>query len=116
MKVWVITFFLLCSAALFACSGKYDAADNGFDKICLIYENIMTNPAYEKLSMLDKHEKISDEIEQHVRDIDAIQTYSAVASADPDLKYQLFKQSAEYSLKREWDCEIIKNYQTKKGS
>jgi len=104
--IWVFFgFFLL------ACSDKYDSADNGFDKICLIYSDVMNNPAHTNRPNIEKLVLISETVEAHVRDVDAIAAYTAVASADPEKKYDLFKQAAEYSLKREWDCKTIQELQ-----
>lgn len=103
------TLTILSIFFISACSEKYDAADNGFDKICLIYTDVFSDPSHSKKPLIDKHDLVGELIEAHVKDIDAITTFSAVANADPSLKYDLFKQSAEYSLKRDWDCDIIKN-------
>jgi hypothetical protein len=92
---------------LSGCSGKYGRADNGFDKICLIYEDVLNDPANAKKAMIEKDMLIYEAIRKHVSDIDAITAFSAVASADPDKKYSLFKQAAEMSLKREWDCKVL---------
>ncbi len=99
-------FAILCISA---CSGKYDVADNGFDKICLIYTDIFNDPSLARKPAIEKYVLVSELIEAHVRDVDAITAFSAVANADPSQKYDLFKQAAEYSLKRDWDCEIMKN-------
>jgi len=39
----------------------------------------------------------------HIKDVDAITAFSAVANTNPDQKYDLYKQTEEYSLKRDWD-------------
>jgi len=101
------TIFIIAIFCISACSGKYNAADNGFDTICLIYTDVFNDPAHEKKSVIEKHVLVSELVEAHVRDVDAITAFTAVASADPSQKYDLFKQAAEYSLKRNWDCEIM---------
>lgn len=103
------TLTLLTIFSISSCSGKYDAADNGFDKICLIYTDIFNNPANSNKPVIDRLDLVGELIIAHVKDVDAITAFTAVANANPDQKYDLFKQSAEYSLKRDWDCEIIKN-------
>jgi len=96
-----------------ACSGKYEEADNGFDKICQIYADVMNDPAHLNRPVIEKFVLIAEMVETHVSDVDAISAYTAVASADPKLKYDLFKLAAEYSLKRKWDCKIIKEFNSK---
>ena len=115
MKRELLLSLLLALVLLSACSGKYDAADNGFDKICLIYEDILNDPAYAKRPRIDKYVLVSEAVQKYVTDVDAITAYTAVASAEPNLKYQLFKEAAEMSLKRAWDCEAIKNEQAQKA-
>ena len=91
-----------------SCSSQYDSVDNGFDKICLIYDDVFNDPSLKDKSPLDKYDLIHVLIKKHVFDVDAITAFVIVAQANPDDKYSLFKQSAEYSLKREWECELIK--------
>ena len=91
-----------------SCSNEYSSVDNGFDKICLIYTDVFNNLALKDKSTQSKHNAINDLIKKNVFDIDAISAFTSVAQANPEDKYSLFKQSAEYSLKREWDCTLIK--------
>lgn len=107
----VLSFLVLFISA---CNGKYSSADNGFDKICLIYSDVFTDSVHAKKSLDKKHEIVNGLIKFNVFDVDAIQAFTTVASADPKSKYDLFKQSAEYSLKRKWECEFIKNMSNKK--
>ena len=111
MRVHFFPISLFLSVLLLACSDKYDSADNGFDKICLIYSDVMNDSAHTDKPIFEKLVLISETVEAHVRDVDAIAAYTAVASADPVKKYDLFKQAAEYSLKREWDCKAIQELQ-----
>lgn len=73
-------------------------------RYCKIYTDVYSNPKYSKLSQVEKDTLISEKVESSVFSVDAIETFSAVATADPLQKYQLFKESAEYSLKRNWEC------------
>lgn len=104
------TLIILSLLFIISCSSKYDSIDNGFDKICLIYTDVFSDPALKDRSIIEKHELVYDLVKGNVTDVDAITTFVAVAKANPDEKYTLFKQSAEYSLKRAWDCELIRNY------
>jgi len=100
--------FSLVLLLITSCSNQYDSFYNGFDKICLIYNDVFNNPALKDKPRLSKQNTVHDLIKKNVFDVDAITAFTAVASANPDDKYSLFKQSAEYSLKREWNCTLIK--------
>ena len=40
--------------------------------------------------------------------IEVIEVYHALFNVDPAVRYQLFKESAEMTLGREWDCPAVK--------
>lgn len=105
VRILTALFVLLASTS----SVKYITIDNGFDKMCQIYTEVFTNSLYINKSLIEKHDVVYDMIRENVWDVDVIQAFTAVANADPDVKYDLFKQSAEYSLNREWECEIMKD-------
>ncbi|MGD8926682.1 MAG: hypothetical protein PVG20_07515, partial [Thioalkalispiraceae bacterium] len=44
------------------CSDKYDSVDNGFDKICLIYEDVLNDPANAKKAMIEKYMLVNEAI------------------------------------------------------
>ena len=108
MYIFYRSIITLSLIFIISCSGQYYSVDNGFDKICLIYNDVFNNPTLKDKSTVHKYEIINVLIKKHVVDVDAITAFVAVAQANPDDKYSLFKQSAEYSIKREWDCELIK--------
>lgn len=108
MYIFYRALIIVTLLFIISCSSQYDSVDNGFDKICLIYNNVFNDPALKNKPAIDKHEIINDLIKKYVTDVDAITAFVAVAQANPDDKYNLFKQSAEFALKREWDCEKIK--------
>ena len=75
----------------------------GFDEMCIIFtEATNRNISGQKLS-----EYIDENVRKRINSIDAIEVYSIILQVDPKERYALFKQSAEYSLKREWDCSAI---------
>ena len=76
----------------------------GFDEICTIYtEAINSSMAQEQLS-----DYIFDNVERRITDKDALQSHEAVFNLSPEERYSIFKQSAELSLKRKWDCDAVK--------
>ena len=111
MYIFYRALITLTLLFIISCSSQYDS----IDKICLIYDDVFNNPALKGKSILGKHEIINELIKKHVTDVDAITAFVAVAQANPDDKYSLFKQAAEYALKRDWDCELIKGLKGIKG-
>lgn len=76
----------------------------GFDEICAIYTEAMnSNMSKELLSQY-----VFDNIEKRVTDVDALDAHGSVFHLPPEDRYLIFKQGAEISLKRTWDCKAIK--------
>ena len=97
-KLVLITFFLTYSI----CAYAEDTA--GFDEICKIYTEAK-NSSMPKRQLSDY---IFDNIEQRVTSVDALEAHGAVFNLEPARRYSIFKQSAELSLKRDWNCEAVK--------
>ena len=96
---------LLVLPVLLTSSGVVFSADEtGFDEICRIY----TEAKNSSMSIEELSEYIFDNVKKRVSSTDALQAHDAVFQADPAVRYKLFKESAEYSLKREWDCAVIR--------
>lgn len=99
---------LFISLSTIPCSHASDTPDvNGFDTACDIFKQA----SQKNLSPEELGQYIGDRLksmpEQKAKQ-DAIDTYDVLFQATPALRYQLFKESAEYSLKRKWHCEAIK--------
>lgn len=101
--------FVIVVLSIISCSNIAKAADNGFDQICMIYNEVLNDTRNREMTIKDKLYLINEKVTKQVKFSDALQVYSAVASADPKEKYKLFKESAEYVLKREWNCSIMKS-------
>lgn len=80
------------------------ASDHGFDEICRIYTEAQ-NSSMQK-EQLSRY--IFDNVKKRVNNKDALDAHDVVFLADPKERYSLFKQSAELSLKRSWDCPAVK--------
>lgn len=92
-----IIFIWTCSIVAFA-------SDQGFDEICRIYTEAQNSSMQkEQLSSY-----IFDNVKKRVNNKDALDAHDVVFLADPKERYSLFKQSAELSLKRSWDCPAVK--------
>lgn len=94
---FVIVVFMLAA-------NVYAGQDAGFDEICRIYGEAQDrkNMDREQLSAY-----IFDNIKQRVNVVDAIQAHSAIFNLAPAERYAIFKESAEYSLKKDWDCPAM---------
>jgi len=51
---------------------------------------------------------IDNNVKNRITEKDALQAYSAIFQLDADTRYDIFKKSAEYSTKREWNCDSMK--------
>jgi len=82
------------------------AIDNisGFDVICQIY----TEANNSSMTKEQLNNYIFDNVESRVKSIDAIEAHTAVFNLEPKKRYPIFKESAEYSLKKKWNCDAIK--------
>ncbi len=83
---------------------SYAETDAGFDEICRIYTEAVNS------SM--KNEQLSDyifkNIQKRVNNKDALDVHDMIFQLAPAERYKIFKQSAEMSLKRNWDCPAVK--------
>ncbi len=95
--------FLAITLLLFSTSYLY-AKDVGFDEICRIYTEAK-NSSLKKQQLSDY---INTNISARISNKDALTTHSIIPQASPAERYQLFKKSAEHSLKRKWDCDAMK--------
>jgi len=59
------------------------------------------------MSSTDKNDYIFNNIKKRVSSTDALQAHGAVFNLEPKKRYSIFKQSAEYSLKRKWSCKAV---------
>ena len=75
----------------------------GFDEICRIYtEAVNSSMKKEQLS-----DYIFNNVKNRVNVQDALDVHDAIFQLAPAERYGIFKQSAEMSLKRNWDCPAV---------
>jgi hypothetical protein len=107
-KSYLLLFLALVSISIFSCTRN--AADNGFDQICQIYTNILTNPSNKSLSKDKKMGLIYKGIHETVTSKTALNAYETFMAANPKTRYSLLKEMAENELKHSWECKIIKTF------
>ncbi len=99
---------LLTTIFLISCSINTNIkAKNGFDSACLIYQKASTM----KLSPQELGDYIADNLNklEHQKALEDVKNvYHALFNVSPKDRYALFKESAEITLKRSWDCNIMK--------
>lgn len=89
---------------LISCSDTSNT--NGFDTACkLLSEGVKRNLSPEELGQYISDGLIS--MPNQEAKIEVIEAYHALFNADPALRYQLFKESAEMTLGREWSCPAM---------
>lgn len=91
-----------------SCSeSKENIQQNAFDTACNIFEEA----SQKQLPPIELGEYIEDKLKtmpEQTAKQDVIELYDALFQAAPSSRYQLFKDSAESVLKKEWECQSIK--------
>ncbi len=98
-----ILFFMV----IFLISCSIEKTTNGFDSACLIFQEA----SKKNLSPEDLGSYIAgelDKMEKQPSSEDVKEVYHALFNVDPANRYELFKESAEAALKRNWNCQIMK--------
>jgi len=104
-----IKFPLLVTVVfLISCSTNTNIkTKNGFDTACAIFQKA----SLMKLSPQELGNYIADALDKmppQRASEDVKQVYHALFNVSPKERYTLFKESAEITLKRSWDCHIMK--------
>ena len=96
--------FISLAASPFVYSFDQNDKKNGFVTICDIYtEAINSSMNKEQLS-----DYIFSNIKNRISDKDALEAHDVIFQLEPAKRYLIFKESAEYSLKKSWNCESVK--------
>ncbi len=99
----LLTLAIFLSPVSFA--NNANSNNSGFDTICQIYtEAENSNINKDQLS-----DYIFSNIRNRVTSIDALEAHDSVFQLPPSKRYRIFKQAAEYFLKRKWQCTSIES-------
>lgn len=79
-------------------------AETSFDEICKIY----TEAKNSSMTKAELSTYIFENIKNRVKLKDALEAHEAVFNLGADKRFIIFKKSAEYSLKRKWECAAVK--------
>ena len=97
---------LLLAVLLAALPSYYLSAESqGFDEICRIY----TEAQNANMNSKQLSQYIFTNVRTRINDIRAKQTHVSILQLTPEKRYAIFKEGAEYSLKREWNCKAVKD-------
>lgn len=83
---------------LTSCSGY-----QGFDEICLIY----TEAKAQHKTRETMSQYIFDNVAARVTSRDALEAHSVIFNLSAADRYKVFKEAAEESLKRKWECNVM---------
>ena len=89
---------------LVSCLDAAHADQEGFDAICKIYTEVLNS----KMGAREGSQYIYNNIIKRVHDNDALNAHDLLHMVPPEKRYSIFKDSAENSLKRNWDCVAMK--------
>jgi hypothetical protein len=99
-KMLLLAVILFFSHAVYAQNGN----EAGFNEICEVYTAALNSHMnIEKMS-----DYIFSSIAQRVKSKDALNAHEAVMQLDASQRYKIFRQSAELSLKHNWNCPAMK--------
>lgn len=102
---------LLITLSLFLLtSGYVSAANNGYDQICQISKQILTDPSNKSLNQGQKLILIDKKVHKSITSKTVIDAYESYVYANSDIRYIILKKIAEQELKRSWDCPILKTF------
>ena len=75
-----------------------------FNEIC----NIYTEAQNSGMSRSQISDYIQNNIKTRVQPGDALDAHIAIFQLEPEKRYSIFKQTAEISLNRSWDCDALR--------
>lgn len=99
--LFTIVFLMSCSMT------ENEKATNGFDSACLIFQEAATKNL-DPVELGDYIAAELDKMEEQLASEEVKVVYHALFNVEPAKRYGLFKESAEITLNRSWNCNAIK--------
>jgi len=81
------------------------AVNTGFDEICTIYTEVKNSNMTKEVAS----KYILDNIKSRIKSAAALQTHEAIMSAIGNIRYDIFKESAEHTLQKSWTCPTMQS-------
>jgi len=96
----ILSFVLVSSSAI--------ATGSDFDKVCGYFENLQVEISKRNLSKTERKNFITNLVEKELKaDSAARQAWEVVFFAVPEVRYELYKTSAEDASKYKWHCKAM---------
>jgi len=105
-KLIIFLYFTAICILATACSNSSSSESiSTYDKLCSIYSKIVTQPIDLDTKEINITRTVSKELPNFFES-----DFKHIVLAVPGQRYALIKQVAESSIKKNWDCPVIKNY------
>lgn len=100
-------FFIVVILALYA-TATVRSSVSDFDKVCGYFENLRIETTSKKLSKTDKLDFINNLVKKELKpDSYARLAWEVVVFAAPEVRYELYKTSAQETTKNTWQCNAM---------
>jgi len=111
-KYYFIGLFLF---SFFVVPSTY-ADESDFDIVCQYFQQLDKLSDLETMTNMQRNDFILDKINKNLpQTSNAGATWIAIDSADPEVRYELFKSAAESVLSRQWQCSAMLKLSPKTG-
>lgn len=101
-SIIAIGFFLFATTAF--------SADNDFGKVCGYFEKLQTEVSNRQFSKTEKANFIRNLVTKELKlDSAARAAWEVVIYAVPEVRYELYKTSAEETTKKKWQCKAMES-------
>ncbi|MCW8934915.1 MAG: hypothetical protein OQK98_09335 [Gammaproteobacteria bacterium] len=108
IKILLVFILLAFNHNLYATQAD---SHNDYQLICDAFNKNSTNtPAFKNLTREQSLDKINDYIWANIKTKQAKDILSVIASASPDKKYDLLKETIELVTEKQWDCPAMRDY------
>lgn len=110
MKLKLLLVFILSTLGLNLYAAQPDP-HNDYQLICDAFnKNPSNSKDFKNLTREQSIQKINDYIWNNIKSKQANDILSVIASASPDKKYDLLKETIELVTNEKWDCPIMRDY------
>jgi hypothetical protein len=97
--IWLAVFVAGCG------NQKTANANSTFDKLCAIYEEVVTQDISPALKGATLSENIKNELPEFYK-----KHYQHLVNVDRVDRYEMIKKIAENETSRNWNCEIMESF------
>lgn len=100
---------VLSMSALIACADQQEPEyTGGFSQVCGYFQELQELKGISEMDYIQRNDFIVEKVTDNIPDSDATVSWTAVSSAVPEDRYEIFKMGAEEALEVEWECNAMK--------